>query len=281
MIRAFDGSLADAQGLLAVEQATFGDCPYSAEQVQAMLQAGHGRQRAWLAIQDGDPLGFVVAFPVGSLQGVWWEIDLLAVHPSWQGRGLGRQLIQAATAAGVAVAGQARAVVATDNDRSTRAFIHAGFRVSPPTCRLLILRLESHLSHLQPDPGVQVHPAASVAEIEDWLVDGRRPPTALPHDPNLTLLLAERNGRPAGYAELIQVQTLLYSGIWIESLAAPRRAAREALVHQAVTRANAAGLDEVSAMVPEQDQPLYHTLLSAGFRSLGDYRWLSARLPLT
>ena len=289
MIRAFDGSLADAQGLLAVEQATFDDCPYSAEQVQAMLRDGHGRQRAWLATNHsqtellketrilGNIAGFVIAFPVSSLQGVWWEIDLLAVHPSWQGQGLGRQLIRVSAAAGVGIAGQARAVVAADNARSMRAFTHAGFQASPSAGWLLLRQLEGYVPRFRPAPGVQIRQAAGVADIAGWLAG---PLTVTPDDPNLTLLLAEQGGRLAGYAELIQVQTILYSGIWIESLAAPSRAAREALVYQALSRAIAAGLDEVSAIVPEQDQPLYHTLLSAGFRSLGAYRWLSARLPL-
>ncbi len=47
-----------------------------------------------------------------------------------------------------------------------------------------------------------------------------------------------------------------------------------------MNRAMAAGLDEVSAMVPRQNQPLLHTLLAGGFRSLGAYRWFSADLPL-
>jgi hypothetical protein len=32
--------------------------------------------------------------------------------------------------------------------------------------------------------------------------------------------------------------------------------------------------------VPKQNQPLLHTLLAGGFRSLGTYRWFSADLPL-
>jgi hypothetical protein len=56
---------------------------------------------------------------------------------------------------------------------------------------------------------------------------------------------------------------------------------RETLVCHAMSRAMAAGLDEVSAMVPRQNQPLLHTLLAGGFRSLGAYRWFSADLPLS
>jgi len=252
-----------------------------------MLQPGEGSQCAWLAVDDNpvgahgraplreDVVGFVIAFPVSSLQGTWWEIDLLAVHPDRQGRGLGRQLIQAATAGGEGLTGRSRAVVATDNRRSARAFAGAGFQAEPSTCTLLIRRFGEQAPWPQPAPGVSVHEAKSADDAAGWQV-------SLPAAGSLglTLLLAEQHGRPAGYAELIEVETLLYCGIWIESFAASSRAVRETLVYHAMSRAMAAGLDEVSSMVPKQAQPLLHTLLAAGFRSLGAYRWLCADLPL-
>jgi hypothetical protein len=39
-------------------------------------------------------------------------------------------------------------------------------------------------------------------------------------------------------------------------------------------------LDEIGMMVPEDEPPLQETLLAAGFRSLGDFDWLRAELPL-
>jgi ribosomal protein S18 acetylase RimI-like enzyme len=313
MIREFNGSLADAEGLLAVEQATFDECPYTAQEVRAMLQSG-SPQLAWLAIEDDTPFGrrsplrehvagFVIAFPVSSLQGAWWEIDLVAVHPDRQGRGLGRQLIQTATAGGEGLASRSRAVVAADNRCSARAFACAGFQGEPTACTLLIRRLDERKPSPQPTPGISVHEAASAAEAAGWQVpllaswgveDLELAETAqkqnithpLPsggdksqNHRGSTLLLAEHLGRPAGYAELIEVETLLYRGIWIESLAASSRAVRETLVYNAMNRATTAGLDEVSAMVPRENQPLRHTLLAAGFRSLGAYRWFSADLP--
>jgi ribosomal protein S18 acetylase RimI-like enzyme len=292
MIRAFDGSLADAEGLLTVERATFDECPYTAQEVQAMLQPGSGHsphagaQCAWLAVegdspfdqgspQPGDVAGFVIAFSVNSRQGTWWEIDLVAVHPDRQGRGLGRQLIRAAAAGGMGQANRSRAVVATDNGRSARAFAHAGFQAEPSACTLLIHRLREQAPRPQPAPDVSVHEAASTDEAAAWHVSW---PAA--SSPGPTLLLAEQHGRPAGYAELITVETLLYRGIWIESLAASGRAVRDTLVCHAMNRAMASGLDEVSAMVPRQNRPLLHTLLAGGFHSLGAYRWFSADLPL-
>jgi ribosomal protein S18 acetylase RimI-like enzyme len=319
IIRPFDGSLADAEGLLAVERATFDDSPYTPKQVQAMLMGdpqgaareASGGQRAWLAMAGDSVAGFVIAFATGSLQGRRWEIDLLAVLPEWRGWGLATRLIRAAAAHGAQLAHQARSVVAAGNGASAHAFAHAGFRLQPETCKLLIYRTAGLSPHSGPGrdvptraPGtgavsasVRVTEVARIADaawLRSWLQGAAAPgpcpsgvggpcaqamPTASDY-PGLALLLAEQAGHPAGYAELIEVQTLLYRGVWIESLVAPTRAAREALVHHAVNRAIAAGLDEIGAMVPERAWLLQESLLASGFRSLGEFRWLTADLPL-
>jgi GNAT superfamily N-acetyltransferase len=280
IVRSFDGSLADAGGLLAVERSTFDECPYDISQVQAMLT--EGTQRAWLAIVDGGVVGFAVAFPTHGLQGRRWEIDLLAVLPEWRGRGLATRLIRAASGYGMAVARHARAAVATDNSPSEGAFRRAGFRSEPGTCTLLIYRTDGLVpgedvsSRHGSLSGVTVREAASVTSAREWLPDL----PALDDHAAVCLLLAEQDGQPAGYAELIQVQTLLYQGIWIESLQAPARMAREALVQHVVRHASAAGLDEIGALVQARDWAFRDTLLARGFRSLGEFRWLVARLPL-
>jgi hypothetical protein len=79
---------------------------------------------------------------------------------------------------------------------------------------------------------------------------------------------------------LIEVQTLLYDGVWIESLAAPNELVRAALIHDAANRATAAGLEEIGMMAPEQDLPLRQALRGGGFRSLGGFDWFRADLPL-
>lgn len=292
VIRAFDGSLADARGLLAVEKATFDESPYSAEQVQAMLAGG--AQRAWLAIGEGQVVGFVVAFPTHGLGDPSWEIDLLAVHPDWNGHGLATRLIRKAAAGGMRLARRARAVVATDNVASARAFLRAGFRRAG-VCELLIYRLGDRAPRPWVALGVTVREAVSIKEVAGWL-----PEDAVPgaldeledgqERQGLTLLVAEVHGRPAGYAELLEVQTLLYRGIWIESLSASAPSVgteqintalvRGALIHEAVNRASAAGLDEIGILVPERDQAVREGLQSAGFRSLGAFDWLAAVLPL-
>lgn len=278
IVRPFNGSLADAEGLLAVERATFDESPYSPEEIRAMLSRGPGGQQAWLAL-DGDRVaGFVVAFATHGLLGPSWEIDLLAVHPDATGRGLATRLIRAAATHGARLAGRARAVVAAENQRSARAFLRAGFRAEGRPCRLLIHRPGTQGAPPWPGPEVAVRPAASLSEVEGWL-PGPAAPGALPRD-GLSLLVAEEAGRPAGYAELLEVQTLLYRGAWIESLAAATDRARTALVQAALARAAAGGLDEIGAMVPESDEPWQRALVDLGFESLGEFGWLVARLPL-
>jgi ribosomal protein S18 acetylase RimI-like enzyme len=294
-VRAFDGSLADIEGLLAVERATFDDSPYSAPQVQVMLT--EGPQRAWLAFGENKVVGFVIAFSTDSLSGPCWELDLLAVHPHWRGRGLATRLVRVAAAGSPERIGRARAVVATDNGASARAFTRAGFRPAPEVCTLLIYRPADAVLRPRRMAVVGVRQAASLAEAARWLqefrgkplpsgAEARRdprprlPPADAAPAQQPTLLLAERDGQPTGYAELVEVQTLLYRGAWIESLEAPARATREALVEQALHLGITAGWDEIGAMVPEENWPLRNILLAQGFRSLGDFRWLEAELPL-
>jgi GNAT superfamily N-acetyltransferase len=291
--RPFDGSLADAEGLLDVERAVFDECPYSAREIQAFLRPadatpGAGAQRAWLAVASGSIIGFVIAFATASLQGLQWEIDLLAVLPEWRGRRLGTRLIRAASAFGATVAPRARAYVAVDNGASARAFSRVGLRPEPETYTLLIYQDPKGYPSPVPkgfrsDPRsaplgstLNIRETTTPSDAVAWLPDRPLPASA----PNLTLLLAERDGQPTGYAELVTVQTLLYRGVWIESLQDPDPAVRGALINSAVSCAAAAGVDEIGAMVPAARWPLRDTLLAWGFRSLGEFRRYTAALPL-
>ncbi|HNS51154.1 MAG TPA: GNAT family N-acetyltransferase [Anaerolineae bacterium] len=297
-IRPFDGSLADAEGLLAVEKATFDESPYSAAEVQAMLSEGW--QRAWLA-SDGEQIaGFVIGFPVHGLHRAWWEVDLLAVHPEWRGRRLGHRLIAETMAFGAGTCQRGRALVADDNNASQQAFLRAGFRVMPGGRELLILRPGEGGRRQRARWGGSVREASGPGEIAGYLagrpvqeilalpggaVDWSTPACGgQPGGRGPTLLVAEKETGEgeiliSGYAELVEVETLLYRGIWIESLQATSAGARGALVDRAVDLALVAGLDEISAVVYERDAAMQAALRGAGFRSLGGFRWLAAEMP--
>jgi ribosomal protein S18 acetylase RimI-like enzyme len=261
-IRPFDPTHADAEGILRVDRATFHDCPYDAEQVCRLLT--HGSLHAWVADVGGSVAGFVVALPTRAARGPGWEIDLLAVHPDHQGRGIGTALIRAARVDNPDRSASQRAVVATANAASAKAFRRAGFQPDPVSCRLL--RYAVHGRHPRPPITAGTGPRMTVRT---------EPPAGL----DSLLLVVETDDRPCGQAELLPVQTLLYRGAWIESIAACSAAARAALVHALVERAKAAAWDEVSGLVPgrvsgqeEADWVLRHALLAAGFRDVGEYR---------
>jgi len=282
IIRAFDGSLDDAEGLLGVEKATFNESPYTAEQVQAMLRGD--AQRAWLAIGKDQVIGFVVAFLTHGLRGPRWEIDLLAVHPDWARRGLATRLIGTAAAYGACVAGRARAVVSTENSGSGRAFARAGFH-RWERCELLIFRLGDGIPRPWHALGVTTREARGMEDLERCLQKGSTPPgVGDPSSPQerdgWTLLVAESHDEVAGCAELSEVQTLLYHGVWIESLVASRQVVRFALAHDALNHAAAAGLDEIGMMVPVGDHSLRVALKESGFRSLGQFDWFETELPM-
>lgn len=298
IIRPFDGSLADAEGLLAVERESFDESPYSAEQVRVLMSGG--AQHAWLAVDEGQVVGFVIAFATAGLSDPCWEIDLLAVHPDWTGRGLATRLIRAASAYGMRLAHQARAAVATDNSASARAFLRAGYRRAG-LCELLIFRSGKQIPRPWAALGVIIREAVDARDAARWLTpipgpgtrwsaardvawaEGSLAPSGsatVRERGDLTLLLAEHHGQPAGYAELIAVQTLLYRGVWIESFSASGDLVAAALIHGAVQRAASTGLDEIGMMVPEGNQSAQEALRAAGFRSLGAFDWLKAGLPL-
>ena len=281
IVRAFDGSLADAEGLLGVERATFDESPYTAAQVQAML--GANAQRAWLAIGGDQVIGFVVAFSTHGLRGACWEIDLLAVHPDWTRRGLATRLLGAAVAHGASVARRARAVVSTENFSSGRAFARAGFQRSE-RCELLIFRPQDGVPRPWHALGVTIREAGA-KDVESCVQQGFAPPDAgdagsAQGPPGWTLLVAESHHEIAGCAELSAVQTLLYHGLWIESLVASKQVVRIALAHKALSHAAAAGLDEIGMMVPTSDHTLRVALKESGFRSLGQFDWFETELPV-
>jgi len=297
-IRPFNGTLADAEGLLAVEKATFDESPYTAEQVRGMLL--DGKQLAWLAVAGSYIAGFVLGFPVMGFRGSWWEMDLLAVHPEWRGYRLGRRLIETAMAYAAGVTQRARALVADDNSASEHSFLGAGFRVAPGGRELFIFRPGETARPQRARWTGTVREAAGRVEVAYYMA-GRFaqavPAVALPDawgsmdhsgghcEKEPTFLLAEHEPgwaeRPqiAGYAELIEVQTLLYQGVWIESLQAASAGAREALVERAINRVCEARLDEIGVVVHEQDWAMQKTLRQAGCRSLGGFRWLVAEMP--
>lgn len=301
-LRSFKAGLSDACGILAVDRATFNDCPYPPEQIVHLLTSGE--QRAWVAEVGGSVIGFVTAFPTRTLKADGWEVDLLAVHPQHQHQGIGRALIrQAVKGAADSGATRARAAVAVKNQASRRAFEAAGFRALPATHHLMRCDVAGATAR-PPVPGMEaVRTLAGDADAKQVLQLAPSSTRTVEDVMKLTdkgsnaFLLAERDGHIAALAELVRVQTLLYAGVWVETLVAPvLSAARMSrpgspsvvegtylggampLIASAVEWAKVEGLDEIGCLVAVQDWQLHHAFASEGFTSAGEYSVLMRTL---
>ncbi len=128
-----------APDITAIKACIWSDDDHSQAQVLgALQQADHA---AFIAVTDDNRVaGFVDSLATADIDGrIRWEIDLLAVHPDFQGQKIGQQLIAAATQAGRdAGIAHARALVQVENHASQGAFRHCGYVTDRQGYRLMI-----------------------------------------------------------------------------------------------------------------------------------------------
>jgi ribosomal protein S18 acetylase RimI-like enzyme len=238
---------ADAAGLLAVEQAIWRESPLHAREVAAL--AAFPEHGVWVA-EAGEGggksrpqvVGFAWCFLTHTrARGACWELDLLAVHPGHRGRGLGTALVRAAYEDGRARgAARCRGIVAVGNTGSQIAFRRAGFTASTATRDLLARRV------LTPPP-----PSPERAHFARSGEEGQASAVIFTHG-RFTL-------------EALRVHTLLYSGLWLESLPGDDDALLE-LLDQAEDFARQQGLRDITHL-----GILTEVLSGAGFRSENTY----------
>jgi len=284
-VRRYEGTLGETRGILAVERATFRECPYRARELQARLRSP--QQQLLVAEAEGRIVGFVAGLHTSGLAGPRLEADLLAVEPAWQGLGIATALLTSLRRRPGSAA-MLRGVVRPDNVASERAFARAGFRPSAATYDLFIYRIAGLVPRPLPAWGGEIGRLADPAEAAQLAALA---PAVLPaadrlwpasQAPGLTLLVARAGGAVAGAAELVEVHTLLYSGLWLESLVARpgQRRTLQALVAAAVEEAKARGMDEVGCLVPQEERSLREVIMGEGFRLLDGYRiWTAPPLP--
>lgn len=158
----------DAPALAAVHAACW---PAERIPVEHLTRALALPDRVTLTAEtDGTTIGFVDGFLTTGVDGRRrWEVDLLAVHPAARGRGVGRRLIAACAAAGIAFSPDCiRALIREDNIASQRAFAAAGFAPAPTLCRLLVNTTGSDLGH-EPPPGVHLVPVVTLTYRGVWI----------------------------------------------------------------------------------------------------------------
>ncbi len=280
-IRRFGGTLSDAHGILAVEQQTFDECPYPAQELRERLS--RPEQRPWVAEAEGRIVGFLAGLETHGWRGAQLEADLLAVEPAWRGRGIATALLLALRrdAPGDCML---RGAVNLHNPASSGAFSRAGFQPSAPTYDLMLYRIRGRVPRPLPAWGGHIHPLRDVREAEQvTALDRDLPPAdrlwAASREPRTTVLVAAAAGVPVGVAELLEVHTVLYSGLWLETLltAPDSQRARGPLIAAAVEIAKERSLDEVGCLVPQQSWPSRSALLREGFVPLDAYRTWTAR----
>lgn len=128
----------DAAHIAALMQATWPDDSADVQRITRVLAAGqHSTLIGWL---DDTPIGFADAFMSTSLDGTRrWELDLLAVHPDFRGRGIAAALVSQCTDIGAQQgAAWVRALTRQDNIAVHRVFAKCGYQVEMEQCVLAI-----------------------------------------------------------------------------------------------------------------------------------------------
>ncbi len=94
----------------------------------------------FLAWADDMPAGFVDGFMTYTLEGLArWEVDLLAVHPDFRGKGIAAQLVALCTETGKARgANFARGLVEVENIASQHTFARCGYTLEDEHHALMV-----------------------------------------------------------------------------------------------------------------------------------------------
>ncbi len=262
-IRRALASIEDALAIAQVEAATLGDSDLTAAEMQSVLSLCG--QFVYLAFADENCIGLLATFETPSPAGPRLELDMLGVVHEWRGRGVATELVKRAIAEGRRRGCKTlRAIVATDNQASRRVFEHAGLRALGKPCQLLtrVLAGFSETSYLPPGWSLDVSDdLARTAPCMDrsWGLEGHR---------GLFVRDARRNLVAA--VALLRVQTMAYSGYWIEKIMAEDGTAAEIALTAAAEDAKAAHFDEVGVLL-NGDDTLVQAALASGYESVGTY----------
>ncbi len=215
----------DASAIAAIAEKTFGE-PFDRDRIEGLLKAG--RDYSLIALDAQGIRAFADNFITVSETGAQrLELDLLAVDPKAQGRGIGRRLIaESLLLARELDVPLIRALVRSENLVMRRLCASSGFAISEQSYDLYVA---------SPEPGWN-----GPLDIEG--------------------------------THLVPVETLAYSGIWIEG------SLRRAGILRALSVASAQQLQRVGALVAQSNRAPAQLLADNGFQAQGTYNWWTLKL---
>jgi ribosomal-protein-alanine N-acetyltransferase len=122
----------DAPAFTQVQREVWPQDRWDEAQIAAVIADGH--HLTLIAEVEGQAAGFIDGFlTIAPDSLIRLEVDLLAVRPAYQGRGIGRRLVTEITRAGAAYGAQiARAVVRVGNLPAEMTFARCGYRRPMP-----------------------------------------------------------------------------------------------------------------------------------------------------
>ncbi len=159
---------ADAPGIVRIKKAVW---PHERADTTAIGAALAAPGRATLVADEDEGIsGFADGFLTVAADGARrWELDLLAVHPMAQRRGIGRALVAACTEAGRDhEAESARALIRTDNIASQETFARCGYAPDPVPCSLWIAQNGEDDGSAAP-PGAHLIPVVTLNYRGVWI----------------------------------------------------------------------------------------------------------------
>ena len=119
-------TIKDTPGIARVMQASGLDDTPDLQRIARVIPEHH----TLVAFEGGEITGFVDTFAtIAANRILRWEIDMIGVHPIWQGRGIARELVKAAIEEGTQFgAQQVRALIRSNNLPSQRTFAWCNFK---------------------------------------------------------------------------------------------------------------------------------------------------------
>jgi ribosomal protein S18 acetylase RimI-like enzyme len=212
----------DAEAIGGIIKAVWPDSEINIGRIESVIR--NTNHSTMVASIEGVLAGFVDGFMTTSVDSSRrWEVDLLAVDPQYQRRGIAGSLVIANTQEGFQRgATLARGLVAVDNVGSQKSFERCGYKLDGTICDLFVCTSRSH---------------GSPEQIE------------------ITT------------ASIFAVQTMNYSGLWIEGDRVPKS------FEQGKLQLATTDCDLVGAVIPENDQELIQESQKIGYERVGRFQW--------